>query len=368
MDKFECCEVLKEIYESGECEKAGLEIRVRSAVLHKWLGDKISVQSFNKIMGGGYLGVSTGNKVAYSLLVILSEDSREGQRSFPSDRIFTINWYGTQRYWWREWEWLLKEGLEAGCKEMVDCFGGSGFIGLLGSRVGYEKVWLNELDAGLYNYHLVMKDEDEFTNFERLITATGFPTKRGMDLVDEYLKEEEGKRFQRINWKKAVYLFYQKHYKKAGIGSINMGKKEIGEYKRELEKVHVLYENVRVSNYHYKRLLNKIERESKENGEVDYRKLLFIFDPPFLGGDHRGYNKCFTEGQHLGMMKEIEKVAEMNGKIVVVGFDNDMYEKWLEIKLGFKKIEFNRESVNGKKECVWLNWEAEAWKGKGGVV
>ena len=229
MDKFECCEILKEIYESGECEKAGLEIRVRSAVLHKWLGDKISVQSFNKIKGGGYLGVSTGNKVAYSLLVILSEDSREGQRSFPFDRIFTINWYGTQRYWWREWEGLLREGLEVGCKEMVDCFGGSGFIGLLGSRVGYEKVWLNELDAGLYNYHLVMKDEDEFTNFERLITATGFPAKRGMDLVDEYLKEEEGKRFQRINWKKAVYLFYQKHYKKAGIGSINMGKKEIGE-------------------------------------------------------------------------------------------------------------------------------------------
>lgn len=354
MDRAECCEILRKIYESGECEKIGLEIRVRSAVLHKWLDGKISVQSFNKLIGGGYLGVSTGNSVAYSLLIILGEvdeREREGQRSFPIDRIYTINWYGTQRYWYREWEWLLREGLESGSRELVDCFAGSGFIGLLGARIGYEKVWLNDLDAGLYNYHLVMKDEKEFCKFERLITATRFPNKKVIEIVDEYLEGEEGKRFQRINWKKAVYLFYQKHYKKAGIGSINVNKKLIGEYREELEKTHKLYKNVEVSNYHYKKLLKERERE--------VGKTLFIFDPPFLGGNHRGYNKCFTEGQHLGMMKEIKRISRLGSRIVVVGFDNWMYKEWLERRLRFQKIESKRESVNGKRECVWINWKVK---------
>ena len=342
VNKTDCCEILRKIYESGECERVGLEIRVESAVLHKWLAGKISVQSFNKIIGGGYLGVSTGNLVAYSLLVISGEDGKESQRSFPSDKIYTINWYGTQRHWWREWEWLLREGLESGSRELVDCFGGSGFIGLLGAKLGYERVWLNDLDAGLYNYHLVMKDEVEFEKFKKLITATGFPDREIMQMVDRYLEEEEEKRFQRINWKKAVYLFYQKHYKKVGIGSVNTDKKAIGEYEKELEKTHGLYD---------KKLLKEVEKER------ELEKMLFVFDPPFLGGNHRGYNKRFTEGQHLGMMKVVARINRMENRIVVVGFDNEMYKEWLERKMGFRKIEFKRESVNGKRECVWINWE-----------
>lgn len=349
MDKSECCKILKKIYKAGECEKVGLEMRLRSTVLHKWLDDRISVQSFNKLMGGGYLGVSTGNLVAYSLLVVLGEcEGRVYQRSFPSDKIFTINWYGTQRYWYREWEWLLRGALEGGCKELVDCFAGSGFIGLMGAKVGYEKVWMDDLDAGLYNYHLVMQRESEFEKFDRLITATGFPDNEIMGMLDEYLDGEIDKRFQRINWKKAVYLFYQKHYKKAGIGSINVSKKEIGEYRKELERTHELYRKVEVSNWHYKRLLD----------EVGWNKeRLFIFDPPFLGGNHRGYNKCFTLGQHLGMIKEIEKLDREEAKVIVVGFDNEIYNERLKDRLGFRKIEFKRESVNGKKEYVWVNFE-----------
>lgn len=334
-------DILKQLYANGLADVVGLEIRVDRSVLRNALDGQMSVKSFNKL--AHCLGSTTDNKLVYSLLFLygdressFSVSSKSKVKSFPKESIFTINHFGTQRYWQREWEEILND---LKCKKLIDLFGGSGFIGLLGKKLGvFDEITINELDAILYNYHRVMASSADFEKFTHLLSFLPTPTKKSYTMVRDYVAGESDKRFQTVNYKKAAYLFYLRHYSIMGTGGLDKNKKNLNCYLNDLKKTHELYDGIKLTNWYYGKLLEKYDENT-----------LLIVDPPFrpsVRADNTYYNKEFTELQHKAL---VEKLSKLNCRIVLCGFEGSyiLGNEW-------ECYEMRRLSRTGRQECLWI--------------
>lgn len=334
-------DILKQLYANGLADVVGLEIRVDRSVLRNALGGQMSVKSFNRL--AHCLGSTTDNKLVYSLLFLYGDRdssflvwSKSKVKSFPKNSIFTINHFGTQRYWQREWIEILND---LKCKKLIDLFGGSGFIGLLGKKLSiFNEITINELDPMLYNYHRVMTSGADFEKLIHLLSFLPTPTKQSYTMVRNYVAGESGKRFQTVNYKKAAYLFYLNHYSIMGIGGLDKKKKHLKNYLGDLRKTHELYDGIKLTNWHYGKLLEKCDEDT-----------LLVVDPPFCPSvrvDNTYYNKEFTEPQHKALL---EKLSKLNCKIVLCGFEGSytLGDDWECYKM-------RRLSRTGRQECLWI--------------
>ena len=328
-------DVLNQLYVNGLANVVGLELRVDRAVLKKALNNQMSVRCFNEI--AHCLGSTTDNKLAYSLLLLYEDRESFSQskvKSFPKDFIFTINHFGTQRYWQDEWKTIL---LNLKCNKLIDLFGGSGFIGLLGKKLDvFDEITINEFYPMLYNYHRVMASEVDFEKFLHLLSILPTPTKQSYTMVHNYVAGESNKRFQSVNYKKAAYLFYLRHYSIMGFGGLDKKKKCLNSYIEDLRRTHSLYSEIKLTNLHYGKLLDRLDENT-----------LLIVDPPFrpsVRSDNSYYDKEFTELQHRALIK---KLSELHCKIVLCGFEGSYLLDW-------ELYAMHRLSRTGRQECLWI--------------
>lgn len=328
--------ILEMLYNEGLASVVGLEMRVDRNILRNALNGQISVKSFNKL--AHCLGSTTDNKLVYSLLFLYGDrrNSPIKVKSFPKDSIFTINQFGTQRYWQKEWEEILND---LKCQKIIDLFGGSGFVGLLGKKLNlFDEIIINDLDPMLFNYHKVMASSAHFEKFIHLLSFLPPPTRQSFNMICEYYSQEKNKRFQTVNYKKAAYLFYLKHYSFMGIGGLDRKKKDLNIYQEDLRRTHELYSYVKLTNWHYGKLLDRVDDNT-----------LLIVDPPFRPSvriDSAYYNKEFTDQQHNNLLK---RLSDLNCKIILCGFDNSYN---LDATWSCHKMQ--RLSRTGKQMCLWI--------------
>ncbi|GEM_PF-4176116 len=158
----------------------GFTIKMNAAEVREFLLDiecGFTLQKFNKLACCN--GRSTNNKYSYSLLHLYNlikkekEETTKQIRSYPSNRIYTIAYYGSKRKWQHEYNLLLEEAKRQGCITLVDCCCGSGIVGLVGAESGFDKVVLNDIDGWIVNYHRCIQNEDTFKAFKGYLEQIG---------------------------------------------------------------------------------------------------------------------------------------------------------------------------------------------------
>lgn len=304
-------------------------------------------------------------------------------RKYPKNRILTINYHGSKRAWYKEFEILynyVKNNYDT--SKFVDCFGGSGFLSLLAAKTElFKEIYLNELDNLTINYHYVMKDPQLFSKFTYYLSSLN---KEKFDKLKEnyksYAFKEVAKEVElknktkktitvyvpeRIqvrtaNVKRACYLFSMKHYAFRGSGDFVDRSIFPKLYEEPLKRTHMLYENIQLSQLHYKKVMKKNLNDSSA---------LIMLDCPYYSKTRvhkNSYVYEMTERQHRYLLEELTEKTLVIAKVVLCGYVSTLYDgyfmranqrgqNWHCIKI----LKLGRRINNPVYEHIWVNFEID---------
>ncbi|MDR1769768.1 MAG: hypothetical protein LBS02_03920 [Hungatella sp.] len=359
------------------------ELRLPSAGIRAFLlnsDSSISFISFNRLTR--CLGRTSKNHYAYSLVILHSlavpgpRSKVKFSRSFPVNKIRTISFYGTKRTWAEEYQLLMRYAHSLGCTSFADCFGGSGFLSLLASRLNlFEKVFLNEGSTSIYNFHCVMQSDVHFRQFEELISITPqlnqesfyilrdnfYSTRTTTSNTKSFEGREERRQLQTIDVNKAVSLYAIKHYAYNCQGGFTKTKIPLSSHVEALRKTHRLYQSIELSNYYYRKFLVS---------HLNEKECFIILDPPYLKEfrvQKQSYELEFTDRQHRSMLQLLSK-EDYPAKVVLCGYkekENDLYSRYLQrAPVPWHCIQFKRAGQSKKntmsKEYIWCNFNVKA--------
>lgn len=308
----------------------------------------------------------------------ISEADRKAlkKRAYPRGRIKTLNYHGTKRNWVVEFEAIYNYVCSNfDVNTLIDCFGGSGFLSLLGAKTSlFTKIQLNEVEYTAINFHYVMKYRCLFSKFLYYVykldkNAFNLYTNR-IKLVDDGTghyqiekvkrKKEKYKRVQvrKPNVRKAVNLFMVRHYAYRSNGDYVKQSKDANAYSEELKRTHVLYQQIKLTQLYYKKVM--LENIDKSNA-------LIMLDPPYLDRTivkKDPYLCSFTIRQHRYLLQELTK-ERYASKIVLCGYDDKMYNHYFELfnkryGLTWHNLRIRRLGKRKNKkvyEHIWINFE-----------
>lgn len=285
-------------------------------------------------------------------------------RKYPKSRIKTVDYYGSKRTWYAEFEKLLIYASDLGCDSCIDCFSGSGIISLLASRTQrYKKICLNELSYLVVNYHLVMKNDNAFEKFKHLLKENEWFICNHFDYAKEFRERYIAKRIQvrGLSAKKAAFFYLIQYYSFNAQGGFVEKRKRASDYLEALGDTHLLYKNITITQFHYKKVLKA--NLNKENN-------LIILDCPYMQSERvqkESYFVEFTERQHRYMLIELTKEVH-KAKILLCGYDSRLYtgyflrfnkkhdRHWHCIKL--LRAGSRKEGAEAK-EMWWVNFDID---------
>ena len=312
------------------------------------------------------------------MVFYISEEDKKAlkKKAFPKGRVKTINYHGSKKAWVEEFEVIYNYV----CKSydvniLVDAFGGSGFLSLLGAKTGlFTNIHLNEIEYSAINYHYVMKDDNLFSKFIYYIYKLDKNTFKlytnRIKLVageDGHYKIEKVKRkkvkYKRIqvrkpNVKKAVKIFMIRHYAFRGNGDYVEQSKHPYHYEKNLKDTHELYKKIELTQLYYKKLMKQY---------LDNPHALIMLDPPYLNRDiikKNPYVCNFTVRQHRYLLQELTKQVYAS-KIVLCGYDDKLYNHYFELfnkrhGLTWHNLKVKRLGKRKNKkvhEHIWINFD-----------
>lgn len=343
----------------------GLSLRVSSREVKDFLqsqNSRLSFTKFNKI--SRCRGITTSNLYDYSLLLlhILKEEpaERKRMRAYPKDKIFTIDWHGSKRYFRNEWSLLLDYAAkDLSCDTLVDAFAGTGYISLQAAKLGlYSNIIQNDINTELYNYYCVMKDESKFKEFINILKELPEPTKEAYNLLESYYKGKRmDKQLQTVSVERAVLFFYKQHYSYSGVGGHSTVKLPLECYTANLRDTHSLYKDIELKHLCYNNCIKPYIEDTKS---------LVVIDSPYCK-IYREQKKSYavefnSEEQHKEML---ENVKGVQARVILCGYrteDRDLYGEILnkDSDSTWHCIKFTRESSKSKNhEHIWTNFDIE---------
>lgn len=346
----------------------GFKLKVSASKVRDFMQEQqlsMTFQSFNKLLRCE--GRSTNNQYVYDLIYLSNavgeRVSKEREKNFSENAIKVLNYYGSKRNWREEYELLYKHCADLGCTVMVDMFAGSGFLGLLASKMGlFKEIRLNELSGLVFNYHLVQKDERSFKKFIEYVGRFSVVDKSLFAIMKKDLglgKRERRGHIIKGDATKATELFIVKHYAHSGQGGYIKDRMAPAWYVEALGETHKLYEQVDLSHMHYRKVLKRY-MQNKES--------LLILDPPYLSETRvqkKSYNLEFSTRQHRTLLQLLTS-EKLEAKVVLCGYHNSLYERyfmkfnekhgicWHEVAL---LKSGNREIWAEAKERIWINFD-----------
>lgn len=328
---------------------------------------------------------------------------QEKRKGNDKGAIYTINYFGAKKAWFREYEALYKYVTNMGCSILVDAFGGSGFLSLLASKTGlFEQIYLNELSYLTINYHYVMKNDKSINTKDRqlLFKMRYNDVDRDRNLFEEfiyYLDELDEPEFihlsnsyrrfafrtveknvvaknnkvkisywvpQRIQVRKAsvkrAVLFYMfQYYNFRGSGNYDRSKTYPPYYYVErLKETHLLYDKIELSQLYYKKFINKY---------LSNPKAIILLDPPYLKKTRvkkQSYVCEMTEREHRYLLEELTIKNVIQAKVVLCGYQSTLYDgyflranqkgqHWHSVKIN----RLGRRKKNQVNEYWWVNFD-----------
>lgn len=354
------------------------ELRVSGKEVREFLRKNQSSLSFSKFNRMTCCsGITSYNLYSYPLVILLSlkENVKENKHSkaFPLNRVYTINYYGSKRLWYLEWQALLSYvSSYLNCDELlVDAFAGSGYISLEAAKYEYfDRIIQNDASTELFNFYSVMKDEVLFEELVEMLEILPQPSREAYDLVrssiyktkdtddiNRFHGRERKHQLQTVSAKRAAYLFYLRHYMSRGSGGLETNRKHTKYYVNDLRKTHELYKKIEISNLYYHNVIRE---------HLDNERCLIVIDAPYLAElriQELSYGMEFNKrSQHTKLMNYVKNCK---AKVIMCGYYNeadDFYGQCLsDSEKTWHCVKILRKSRTGENhEHIWTNFEVDA--------
>ena len=229
------------------------------------------------------------------------------------------------------------------CKVYLEPFFGSGAVFFQKPPCKHETI--NDLDGEVYNLFCTIRNYPD--ELARLVEMTPYSRE---EYEKDYIKNTDDTDLERA--RKFITRCWQ------GMGSSNVYKNgfrssQQGSSPKTTEHWKELPERILASADRLKHAqienLDAIELIKRYNTPD-----VFIYlDPPYLPGTRKGYlyTQEMTEMQHIELL---ETIVKHPGKVLISGYDNDLYNKILN---GWKKVQKTTQAENGLKrtETLWMN-------------
>lgn len=235
-------------------------------------------------------------------------------------------------------------------KIYVEPFGGSYVVGL--NKPITEVEIYNDLEKNVYSLYKVLSDKELFKEFKEKCDLVFYS-----DDIRKDFKKEIKNDISLVD--RAFYFFYINRTSHNGIGGFSVNtyvrrsmSKSISDYLSAIDKLPELHDRlskVIVTNKDGVDLINKY------NGT----DCMIYCDPPYEQST-RGSARYDIDMDSCGHMKFLDSVINSKSKILISGYDCDMYD--ILVENGFSKLNFSVNTITGtfdkktKVETLWKNY------------
>lgn len=233
-------------------------------------------------------------------------------------------------------------------KVYIEPFFGSGAVFF--NKCECNNSILNDLDSNVVNLFRVIRHNAE--ELALAIELTPYSREEYLSCYDdnEYDSDiEKARKFLvRSNMARGVTQYYRPGWRFAGLKeSLNKKARITREWNRLPESILEASQKLKdaeIENIDAIKLIKK----------YNHSDCLIYIDPPYLlsSKHHKYYNFEMSDAEHIELL---ETIREHQAKIIISGYDNDLYDKYLD---GWEKISFKAvtEGATKKTECLWVNY------------
>lgn len=282
---------------------------------------------------------------------------------YESSMRSAITWYGGKEKMVKD----IIDELPPNAKELtyVEGFGGAGH--LLFRKTPSKIEVYNDLHSGLYNFFTVLKDKEMSTELIDLMQLTPYSTyefewdvkfskfHNDLGVFDEVEKARRfyfrvlqsfGSMMQNISRSTSVSRRGMAQCVSAWLGHVE-----------DLPKCHDRLQNVEVENLDIFKLIDK----------YDSPTTLFYLDPPYVQSTRAksARNVYKHEMEDSLQVKLVERMATIQGYVLISGYRNEIYNKlsdygFKEKVLGTYTERSSSSSTRGtREEMLWMNYDEE---------
>ena len=234
----------------------------------------------------------------------------------------------------------------------VEPFGGSYSVGLHLKELPKVEVY-NDLDKSVYTLYKVIQDEEKFKELKRKLDLTLYTEDNRYEAIEQ-LKKNDLTDIERAYW-----FFVRNRLSRNGIGgwSVNIlvrrgVSKSTSDYLSAIKGLPELHERLSRVIIYDRDALDLLDKYNQPN--------CFLYcDPPYVWST-RGETRYNIDQDDEFHEKFIDKCIASKAKILISGYDNELYTR-LEDN-GFTKVLFDVNTVSGtgkkktKVEALWKNY------------
>ena len=234
----------------------------------------------------------------------------------------------------------------------VEPFAGSYSVGLNIPYVPKVEV-MNDLDKNVVSLYKVIQDEEKFKELKRKLDLTLYTEDNRYEAIEQ-LKKNDLTDIERAYW-----FFVRNRLSRNGIGgwSVNLlvrrgMSKSTSDYLSAIEGLPELHERLSRVIIYDRDALDLLDKYNQPN--------CFLYcDPPYVWST-RGETRYNVDQDDEFHGKFIDKCIASKAKILISGYDNELYTR-LEDN-GFTKVLFDVNTVSGtgkkktKVEALWKNY------------
>ena len=239
--------------------------------------------------------------------------------------------------------------LEIEHQNYIEVFGGSATI-LLNKKESKLEVY-NDIYSEVVNFFRVIRNKAKLRKLQEFISDSVYSR-------EEFNKFKNTLENTPVDWKRAAKFYYLQRVSFSGQGD-NFSVKLNRNYAKllrnrvlKLNDVRDRFLNVVIENLSFDRLLDNLDSET----------VLFYMDPPYYHGSRRMTNNYKFEMTDKDHELLIEKIKSLKAKVILSGYQSDLYDTLLEHNFIRREIEttnFTAASQLGKDsksiECLYLS-------------
>jgi len=269
--------------------------------------------------------------------------------------IIPFNYFGGKSTWVDELEYYFPNHVH-----FVDVFCGSMAVTL--NKIPSKLDTANDLDSSIYNFFKVLREYPEELIRQLMLTAVS---------REEYEKAFpiQGENISNIEHARRFFVRCRMSFQGTGLkkstgfnACINTSEKSksknVNKYFSAIEKLPEIVsriQDVQIECMDYKQLIEKYDRPGT----------FFYCDPPYelrMRKYKKWYNHEFEDKDHKKM---VEILNNVEGKVMISGYESDMYKKllsgWYFVKLQQRGHSRKKEKI---QECIWMNYDPDNEKGQ----
>lgn len=243
-------------------------------------------------------------------------------------------------------------------KTYCEVFAGSGQV-LFAKQPSSIEIY-NDLESKVVNFYRVLRDKDKYQELIRLLSLTPYSREEFYNCRDTLENEQDDIQKAWLFFITARQSFASKQDSWGFVvtdSNANMAS-QVSKYLSSINLLPVIHKR-----------LQRVQIENKDFKDIiknyDTKDTLFYCDPPYLSEVRQTFNDYKHEMSYEDHVELIELLKNIEGKAILSGYDNELYNSLLECSWDKKEFdimlscEHTKDLVTRQRrtETLWFNYQ-----------